>query len=101
MSISKEEKMKKILEFTDRIEKTAKRKEQLNKIGSGGVDDELDALYLEAIEAKLGLLDDYWSFLTYPLRHVSYQGERICCKIFATSSLRSPLASAAAALSKS
>lgn len=51
--------MKKILEFTDRIEKTAKRKEQLSKIGSGGVDDELDALYLEAIEAKLGLLEDY------------------------------------------
>lgn len=41
--------MKKILEFTDRIEKTAKRKEQLSKISSGGVDDELDALYLEAI----------------------------------------------------
>lgn len=55
--------MKKILEFTDRIEKTAKRKEQLSKLSSGGVDDELDALYLEAIEAKLGLLEDYWSSL--------------------------------------
>jgi hypothetical protein len=51
--------MKRILEFTDKIEKTAKRKEELHKISSNLVDDELDALYLEAIEAKLGLLEDY------------------------------------------
>lgn len=41
----------------------AKRKEELERIGSNIVDGELDALYLQAIEAKLGLLEDYWLIL--------------------------------------
>ena len=57
--ISKQDKTKKILQFTDKIQNAAKRKEQLQKIGGNKVDDELDALYLQAIEAKLGLLEDY------------------------------------------
>lgn len=34
----------------------AKRREEVEKIG-GGVSEELDSLYLQAIEAKLSLLD--------------------------------------------
>lgn len=57
--LPREEKAKKILEFTERLEQKAKRREELERVGvSGAVDEELDMLYLQAIEAKLNLLDD-------------------------------------------
>ena len=52
--------MKKIIEFTENIEKKAKMKELNVAYGQGIADSELDALYLQAIEAKLGLLEKYW-----------------------------------------
>ena len=54
--MTREEKSKQILDFTSRIEMKAKRREEVEKIG-GGVSEELDSLYLQAIEAKLSLLD--------------------------------------------
>lgn len=56
-NLPREEKAKRIMEFTDRLEKKAKRREQLDQ-SSTGVDGQLDGLYLEAIEAKLNLLED-------------------------------------------
>jgi hypothetical protein len=57
--LPREAKARKILEFTERLEQKAKRREELEKLGvSGAVDEELDMLYLQAIEAKLNLLDD-------------------------------------------
>ena len=44
-SLTKEDKARKIIEFTERLEKKAKRKEQNDPTG-GTVDDELDGLYL-------------------------------------------------------
>ena len=52
----KQEKTKCILDFAERIEQKAKRREEVEKMG-GGASEELDSLYLQAIEAKLSLLD--------------------------------------------
>lgn len=41
--------MKKILDFTDKIQKKAKMKELNDLTGHGLVDSELDRLYLQAI----------------------------------------------------
>lgn len=55
--LPKEEKAKKIIEFASRLELKAKRKEEISRM-EGSVSEELDSLYLQAIEAKLSLLND-------------------------------------------
>ena len=45
------------MEFSERMEKKAKRREQVDRSATG-MDDQLDGLYLEAIEAKLNLLEE-------------------------------------------
>jgi len=46
--LTKEEKSKQITYFTEKLEMKAKRREEVEKIG-GGVSEELDSLYLQAI----------------------------------------------------
>jgi hypothetical protein len=58
MKLGREERQERVRQFTERLEQQARRREQLGRVGDAAVDDELDALYLEAIEAKLSLLDD-------------------------------------------
>lgn len=54
---SKEEKARRIMDFTTHLELKAKRKEEVSRYG-GETSEELDDLYLQAIEAKLSLLQN-------------------------------------------
>ena len=44
------------MEYAEKLEGKAKRKEQLDKVNKNVIDEDLDRLYMDAIEAKLSLL---------------------------------------------
>ena len=55
-NMSSSEKAQKILTYVENIEKKAKMREEKGKANNLLLDEELDSLYMEAIEAKLSML---------------------------------------------